>query len=144
MHRKLISQIVERGTSDNMHKLKEIMCKMIDKLKMNDHDAYKEIEYNLYTIINGYHLNEELAKQWVADMVNKDGTHGEHWSIDQTQQYNDRHNKYEWYAIMNMMYSDYHNPKFNVTDYAEMAKNWFNDPDAHEGKTLRYYMLVVR
>lgn len=144
MHRKLISQIIEQGTSDNMHKLEEIMCKTIDKLKMNDHDAYKEIEYELYKIVHGRHLNEDLAKEWVAKMIHKDGTHDEHWTIDQTQQYNDKHDKYEWYAIMNMMYSDHYTSKFSTNDYVELTKDWFNDPDAHEGKTLRYYMLVVR
>jgi hypothetical protein len=144
MHRKIISHIIDHGTSEHMHELKDVLCKTIDKLKVIDHDTYKEIEYCLYKIAYGERLSEELAKVWVASMKNKDGTHGEHWSITQTEQFNTNCDKYEWYAVLNMMYSDYYSSKFTTADYVELARNWFNDPDASEGKTLKYYMLVVR
>lgn len=144
MHRKLIDHIIDHGTSDNMHTLRKLVCRMVDRMKTLDHDEYENIEYELYKIAHGNHLNEELAREWVSKMVNKDGTHGEHWSMEQTQQYNDRHDKYEWYAIMNMKYSDHYNSKFTTNDYVELAKDWFNDPDANECKTLKYYMLVIR
>lgn len=144
MHRNLITKIVEHGSNDDMHKLKHIMCKVVDKLKILDYDDYKEAEYELYKIALGKHLNEELAKEWTSKMINKDGTHGEHWTIDQTQQFNSKYDKYDWYAILNMHYSDYYNPKFSTSDYVEMTKDWFNDQDADECKTLKYYMLVVR
>ena len=35
MHRKIISHIIDHGTSEHMHELKEVLCKTIDKLKKN-------------------------------------------------------------------------------------------------------------
>ena len=76
-------------------------------------------------------------------MENKDGTKGQHWSVDQTSQYAGEFNKWDWYAVMNMMYSDYYNQKFDTNTYVELAKDWLNDKDVGYGKTLKYYMLVV-
>ena len=42
-----------------------------------------------------------------------------------------------------MMYSDYYNQKFDTNKYIELAKDWLNDKDVGDGKTLKYYMLVV-
>lgn len=55
----------------------------------------------------------------------------------------------EWYAVMNMLYSDYgpllakHGPK-ELDAYVELAKAWLDDKDAMPGKTARYYHSVVR
>lgn len=55
----------------------------------------------------------------------------------------------EFYVVMNMMYSDYHNvfqrhgvesPDF----YAEMSKAWLDDPDAKKAKTAEYFCHVVK
>ena len=84
--------------------LEKIMIELIDDLKIIDHDKYINIEHKLYKMVYGEHLNNELAHKWVASMQNKDGTHGEHWSMDQTDQYAGHYNKADWYAAMNMVY----------------------------------------
>ena len=44
---------------------------------------------------------------------------------------------------MNMVYSDYYNSKFDINTYIELARDWMNDTDVGEGKTLKYYLHVV-
>lgn len=143
MHRVLIPKIIENGKHEDMVCLEKIMIEMVDKLKLIDHDTYKSVEYKLYKMVYGEHLNKELAHKWVSKMKNKDGTLGGHWTYEQTVQYAGNYDKYDWYAILNMMYSDYYNPRFDVSTYVDLAKDWFSDKDAEEGKTLNYYLHVV-
>lgn len=144
MHRKLINDIVEKGKTADMEALKDIMVEMLDDIKAYDHDEYKKIEYKMYCMIHGEHLDEELARKWVADMQNKDGTHGEHWTYEQTSQYAGKHNKWDFYAVLSMVYSDYYSPKFDTGVYVELANDWLSDADVPSGKTLRYYWYVVK
>lgn len=143
MHKMLINKILESHKSEDMENLKELIFDMFDTIKMYDYDEYKDMELELYKMIYGEHLNEDLARKWVSNMENKNGTRGEHWSVEQTDQYAGSHNRWEWYACMNMMFSDYYNPKFNTDDYITMANNWISDKDVPSGKTLRYYFYVV-
>ena len=143
MHKVLISKIIEEGKSEDMRCLEHVMVEMIDKIKHIDHDMYKKVEHKLYKLVYGEHLSKELAHKWVSNMENKDGTKGGHWTYEQTSQYAGSYDKNDWYAIMNMMYSDYYNTRFELTTYIEMAKDWFADKDGNEGKTLNYYLNVI-
>ena len=143
MHRKLIKAIVVKENHVDMQELECIVIDMMDEIKKKDKDLYKRIEYKLYKLVYGEHLNEELAYEWVNEMQNKDGTIGEHWGKSQTDQYVGKYNEWDWYVAMNMMYSDYYNPKFDTNTYIELAKDYLNDKDVGEGKLLRYYMYVV-
>lgn len=127
-----------------MECLKEITTELIDDLKHTDHDKYKAVELKMYHKVFGDHMNEELAHKWVEKMTNKDGTTGGHWTLEQTTPYMGRHNKYDWYVAMNMVYSDYYNPKFDVQTYVQLANDWLDDHDAHDGKLLKYYMYIVK
>ena len=89
----------------------------VHDLKTENYTEYKSLELDLYKMAYGEHLNEELALEWVSEMENKDGTKGQHWSVGQTSQYAGEFNKCDWYAVMNMMYSDYYNQKFDTNTY---------------------------
>ncbi len=143
MHKILIPKIIESGTPEDMECLEEMMIKMIDHLKIIDHDMYENIEHKLYKLVYGSHLSKELAYKWVSKMENKDGTHGEHWSMEQTSQYAGSHDVNDWYAVLNMVYSDYYNPNFNTNTYIELAKDWLEDEDIEHNKLLKYYFYVV-
>ena len=143
MHKKLIKDIIARADHTDMETLECIVIDMMDEIKQRDRDLYKRIEHKLYKLIYGEHLNEELAHEWVSEILNKDGTVGEHWTKSQTDQYAGNYDKCDWYAIMNMVYSDHYNPKFDISMYIDLAKDWLNDKDVSEGKALKYYMYVV-
>lgn len=144
MHRELIDEIIKNGSNEDMECLRKILIELIDELKYTDHDKYKKIEYKLYKRVYGEHLDEELARKWVANMDNKDGSKGGHWTMEQTNTLAGNHNKYDFYAVLNMMYSDYYNPKFDTNTYVELAKDWLDDADVGDEKTLKYYMKIVR
>lgn len=97
-------------------------------------------------------MSEETAREWVSKMENTDGTTGAHWTIDATTAVRDKlwlkHIcKYEFWAVMNSLYSDYGKTltKTNATPeiYGELARDWIEDDDAVKAKASAYYRYVV-
>lgn len=106
---------------------------------------------------HGPHFNEEHAHKAVMKMENEDGTHGPHWSFDQTialaNQYgisfSERFNKYDWFVALNMIYSDYCRVLQNIVGtpnnkhFVELTKAWLDDKDIMEGKMWHYYVYIM-
>lgn len=86
----------------------------------------------------------EEAKDYVRHFVNKDGTTGAHWTMEQTKSYQATHEEVEdlnpicFYVAMNMMYSDYYQPERKTDTYAILAKDFLEDEDAPKDKLKRY------
>lgn len=98
-------------------------------------------------------LDKRVAEEWTRHMRNEDGTTGPHWNMEQAKQIMQQNNiecdPAEFYAALNMMYSDYCKvaKEFNVNEsayYAKLAKAFLEDKDAGDGKLLRYYECVVK
>lgn len=98
-------------------------------------------------------MDKHTAKEWAEHMKNADGTTGAHWTMEQTdqvmKQYGIQCEPAEFFAVMNMMYSDYCEvlKKFGVNKmdfYAEMAKAFICDEDAQPDKTERYYEYIAK
>ena len=98
-------------------------------------------------------MNREKAQQWVRKMKNADGSTGEHWTYDQTTQVMKQRNidcePAEFYAAMNMLWSDYGKvaEKFGVSNveyWAELSKAFLMDKDAEDDKLALYYECIVR
>lgn len=96
-------------------------------------------------------LTQEIATQWVDGMKNSDPEHptGAKWSKETTKTlaikhgFNSPESQLEFWAVMNMMYSDYAETakKHNVSTmdfYADMAKAWMRDKDGVKHKTAAY------
>ena len=147
MHKKNMEYVVAHGTPEQMHQMQEVLVQAVCKLKELSPTEYNNVEYCLHKVAHGGELGEDLAKSWVAQMKNKDGTTGAHWTWDQVAQLQKEKRIGKdvgtVYALLNMMYSDYYNPKFDLNIYIEMVKDWLNDPDVGECKTLKYYYFVV-
>ena len=147
MHKQNIDHIIEHGTNEQMRELKDVLVDAVIQLKELDPTAYRDIEFCIHKIAHEGKLGEALAKQWVECMENKDGSTGAHWTWEQVAQVQkDKRigdDVAELYAVMNKMYSDYFNPKFDTNIYIDLAKDWINDPDVGECKTLKYYYYVV-
>lgn len=98
-------------------------------------------------------LTKEQVMSWVASMENADGTHGGHWTMEQTERAREGRSiscdPLMFYAAMNMMYSDYCKAaeKANagsVDLYAYMASAFLKDKDAVNNKISRYYSCIVK
>lgn len=102
---------------------------------------------------DGEKMDKNTAVEWCRAMENEDGTRGAHWNMEQTKQIMEQHkikcDPVEFYVAMNMMYSDYCGvaKKHGVSTadfYADMAKAFLDDKDAHKDKLSRYYDSVVK
>ena len=124
-----------------------IFEEMYDMLDDKEQDCVDEL---IYVTIHGEHLNDEMAKRWVSNMVHRDGTKGEHFSWETVSTIKRDYDikdvsVAELYAVMNMLWSDYSDILRNDTDtYVRMTKDWLFDKDAREGKTYRYFKHIVK
>ena len=100
-------------------------------------------------------LTKEMAEEWMMGLQNEDGTKGPHWSMDQAKQVMQQRgiqaDPAVFWAILNMMYSDYckvfkkHGVGDRVDFYADMVAAWMNDKDGPEPskKAASYYEYIV-
>ena len=150
--KKYIEKILETNNASKEEELIHVLSKALKTLKVHDEEEYEDISCKLYEILYGEVLNDELCEYWVSCMINKDGTVGEHWSVEDTNQVAkqlgiklDTVTPYEWYATMNMVYSDYYGSVPNeISTYAKIANDFLQDEDAKKGKLYRYYKCIVK
>lgn len=117
-----------------------------------------ELAANMYEAINGPHFDEEHARYAVEGMENEDGSKGPHWTVEETTAVanqmginlrSEKHNKWDWYVAMNMIYSDFYKAVVamtggtNTKHFAELAKAWICDKDISEGKMWHYYVYIM-
>lgn len=107
-----------------------------------------------YTMENGFSkMDKKQAENWTKHMKNEDGSTGARWTFDEIQkvmqQYHIDCNPVEFYATMNMLYSDYgkvfkNHDVATVQFYVDMAKAFLEDEDAVKDKLEQYYRYVVK
>ena len=102
-------------------------------------------------------LTRADAEAWVAAMQNEDPAkpRGGKWTIDQVRPYAQKHGfrtdggkLYEFWSVMNMMYSDYGEvaKRYNVATpdfFADLTKAFLMDKDAVKNKAVAYYRCIV-
>lgn len=98
-------------------------------------------------------LTKTDAEKWIGEMVNADGSYGQHWPMEQTtiilRQKNYNCDADEFYAVINAMWSDYCKvaQKYgvdNVDFWADMAMAFLDDKDAEAEKAGRYFKHIVK
>ena len=156
---KELHDIEERGTFcrcdlDDTHKLIESICGLdaMSAPAEEHHKADKHETAHVEHAAHPAHLTLEDAKRWTSKMQNADGTKGCHWTLEQTQdvakQRNINCDPNDFWAAMNMMYSDYCTvAKRQSVDtpgfYADMAKAFLEDTDAADGKAYLYWDCIA-
>ena len=98
-------------------------------------------------------FTKHTAEDWAKKMENEDGTHGPHWNTDQVKQIMAQKgincDPAEFYAAINMIYSDYvkvakkHGIGNSMDFYIDMAKAFLDDKDAGPDNIAKYYQYVV-
>lgn len=127
---------------------KHVVCEMAEHLKKYCPETYWAMVMKLYCLLHGMHFDEDTAKMAVSKMHNVDGTHGEHWSKEDTDKLAVAHgieHRCDFYYAMNMLYSDLSGVIGTSADmYVKLAKSlYFADPDMVEGKLFRQWMAVA-
>lgn len=115
-------------------------------------DIAAQTHYSRTVKMPRQHLTHDEAKEWTERMVNADGTTGAHWPYEQAVQLMTQRgldcNKDDFWAVLNMMYSDYSkvaksysvdNPNF----YADMTAAFLRDQDAVDGKAAVYWECIA-
>lgn len=98
------------------------------------------------------HFDKQVAEKWMENVRNDDGTYGPHWPFEKVQQVMQQHDvkcdPVEFYATINMMYSDYSKVAKdlgvnNMDFYVKLSKAFLEDKDAPKDKLARYYKYIV-
>lgn len=155
---KLMNLLESIKKSDKMSS-DEIIKRLADAIYDCDCGIYEKLYKDLYEECFGHKLTSDTINEWVKSMAVTDGSSresGQKWNIDSTTEYGNKVNidwskcsKYEFYAVMNMMYSDNYSvaKSFNLQDdpmyYARQAKAFLCDADAQDNKLFNYYFYVV-
>ena len=102
MHKKNIESIIRSGSGEQMEALLDLFIRTVDEM---DEEKKADLEYCIHKIANGGKLGEAVARHWVSEMKNKDGTSGEHWTKEQTdglhRQVAPSTDAWDFYAAMN-------------------------------------------
>ena len=99
-------------------------------------------------------FSREMAEKWMHLIKNADGSKGPRWTLEQAgaaaKKMGIKRDPYEWWAIVNAMYSDYCEvaKHFNMPDsidfFAGLAAAWLEDEDAEDSKAARYFTKISR
>jgi hypothetical protein len=138
------------NSKELMQKITDIFDTLLIELEATHPKFYWETIRELHEAINGPHFDETMANWAVSKMKNEDGTLGGHWTIDDTTSIAnsqavlfDKFNKWDWYYVLNMVYSDYFNVIGTDTNmYVQFAKAWIMDKDAPDGKAFKYFLAM--
>lgn len=128
--------------------MKEIVCEALERMKNECGETFWKAVTKLHVLAYGPHFDESTAKMAVERMENVDGTHGEHWTKEETDKLALQYGidqRCDFYYAMNMLYSDLSKVIGDKpTTYAEMAKAlYFDDPDAPDGKLFRQWAALM-
>lgn len=144
MHKTTITNIIQ---SNDMTKLKDLAYETIDILNCLEdlsEEDYAQHELNIYEILNGKKISEEIAVDWVENMK----PYGTKWTLEETTR--ELRNKnwnlepIDFFVVANMMFNDYNDIVLDNVDLAlELAKDWLKDSDVKENKLYNYYKYVV-
>lgn len=149
-----IKDIMRKAEENPVSKknVEKVLDCYLRELEEKREEEYARLHYDVYVAAFGEHFCADSACIAVKGMDNADGTHGGHWTVEQTTAVAEQQgvkfehfNKYDWYYVLNMMRSDYYTMfKDDTASYVRLAKLWLFDVDVREGKAFRYWAKVVK
>ena len=144
MHKTTIKQVIDNNDIVKLKNLAYELIDVLDCLEELDEDSYAKHELNIYEIVNGKKISEEIAIDWVESMK----PYGMKWTMEETtramKDKNWNLDPVDFFVVANMMFNDYNDIILDNTDLAlEMAKHWLTDSDVKDNKLYNYYKYVV-
>ena len=145
MIRKYIEKIGEKRNVEDMETLGDMLADLIEDMKEEHYDLYKDYKLDLYEMAYGKKISEDMADKWVKEMKPV----GIHWTMEETTNAMNNlgysFNEIDFYVVANMMYNDYYNlVKEDETLALKLASDWLNDEDAKEDKLYCYWKHVIK
>lgn len=135
-----------KGTEEQNDKAVDVLAEIMTELKKRFPGYYAKYDKRLEEIYHyGHnHLDMGEAREAVAHLKNTDGSQGGHWNEDDIKKAIGMYPELEefsfWdvYYVMNMIYSDYYSPDFELKDYVRLTYDFIHDEDAPVDKVKRY------
>lgn len=146
-------ELVDASSKDpkTMEEITEILDVMLTDMEVEHPKLYWETINDIYVLVKGMIFDEQTAKYAVSCFDNEDGTKGEHWTLTDTTSvansvgvvFDKDITQYDWYFVMNMMYSDFYKVFGSDTNmYAQISKAWINDKDGGKHRAFRYWRMI--
>lgn len=142
MHKMLLDKIDYNSHKEHITDILDmLMCDAKDK----NHELYNHIEDEMYEMVHGKNVNEEMAKKWVHNMRPA----GEHWDIEETtnamHNLGYSHNIVDFYIVANMCFNDYYDlVKEDEVLALKLAHDWLDDEDAKDCKLYQYWRHIIK
>lgn len=129
----------------NKEKIIDIIDMLMCEVKETKHKLYEHIECEMYEMVYGKKISEEMAEEWVSNMKPKH----KHWTYEETtsamQSMGYNCDKTEYFIVANMLYNDYYDIVKDDEELAlKMAYHWLKDEDAKECKLYEYWKHVIK
>lgn len=135
-----------KGTEEQNDKAVDVLAEVMQEIKKHFPKYYSTYDKKLEEIYHhgNNHLDMGEAKNAVSHLKNMDGSVGGHWDEESVRKaislYPELAEFSFWdvYYVMNMIYSDYYSPDFELKDYVRLTYDFIHDEDAPVDKVKRY------
>lgn len=142
----MLEVIIDKGKTEDMYKLNDMLDKLICDLKEKQPKLYKEYKMKLMGMAYDYKFDEDMA----IEIVNNMKPLGEYWDYETTSKvkrdYDINATDCDFYVVMNSLVNDYNKviDKEDVETYVKMANAFINDEDAIKDKVWIYYTKIPK
>lgn len=142
----MLEVIIDKGKTEDMYKLNDMLDELICDLKEKQPKLYKEYKMKLMGMAYDYKFDEDMA----IEIVNNMKPLGEYWDYETTSKvkrdYDINATDCDFYVVMNSLVNDYNKviDKEDVETYVKMANAFINDEDAIKDKVWIYYTKIPK
>lgn len=144
-YKEIVSAHSQHASPAVMHELSVLTSDYIER--PTDKEAFlKKVEALLCPF-----LDEDMARHFVSEFENADGSRGEHWSYGTILDACDRlgvprsselYGPWDLYAAVNMMYSDLYDSHKSSETYVKDGYRFVNDKDFPIVGKMKWYLMA--
>ena len=140
----MLKEILNDATEQD---LKNFVSDFMTRLECVMPQAYEELMLELHKNVYGFHFSKGLALKAVSELEDSNENKGGKYSLEEAckirRDYNISLNEYDFFYVLNVMYSDYSKLLNNdLVSYVKMVSLFLKVEDAPEGKALKYYLSM--
>lgn len=146
--KEIFNKYLDIASNERMRDSLCVLDNFVEDMRSKHPDEVDTMLSDIDDTLNPY-MNEEDAREITSHFKNKDGTVGAKWSKSETDSVANKYgipldsnefNDWDWFTVMNMVYSDHYHSGWGADIYADLAKDFLHDPDAKwVGKTKDYF-----
>ena len=142
----MLEVIINKGKTEDMYKLNDMLDELICDLKEKQPKLYKEYKMKLMGMAYDYKFDEDMA----IEIVNNMKPLGEYWDYETTSKvkrdYDINATDCDFYVVMNSLVNDYNKiiDKEDAETYVKMANAFINDDDAKKDKIWIYFTKIPK